>query len=88
MNTAPRCHRNGDIVPSANAFAHEVGHTLGFWHVVASDALMQAITVTGNPSPSEQHHGAIAYARPVGNTDIDVDPSGSSAVSQGRIISD
>lgn len=73
INTADKCHRNGDIVGTSNVIAHELGHALGFYHVTAADALMQAVTITGTPSEAERFHAGIAYARSAGNRDVDQD---------------
>jgi hypothetical protein len=59
-------------------FAHEVGHALGFWHVNNPGALMapqqRGDNVNDALTDRERHHAAIAYRRPRGNVDIDVDP--------------
>jgi hypothetical protein len=59
-------------------FAHELGHAFGFNHVDRYGALMYP-TLDGKltadaPIDLERHHMALAYARPRGNRDIDVDP--------------
>ena len=61
---------------------HEIGHAMGFYHTDAAGDLMygdpQPNTGAGcdrSPSARERYHAAIAYARPVGNTDPDNDPT-------------
>jgi hypothetical protein len=55
---------------------HEVGHVMGFWHTDrADDVMYPAIrSCDADLSPRERTHAAIAYRRPVGNTDADSDP--------------
>lgn len=72
INTAAKCHRNGDIVGTANVMAHELGHALGFRHVDAGH-LMSNPVATGTPSAAERAAGAVAYARHAGNRDVDQD---------------
>jgi hypothetical protein len=62
--------------------AHEVGHAMGFFHVADGRVLN---TVWSNRdcgvttfSAAEQHHARVAYARPVGSRDPDIDPASSS----------
>ena len=58
---------------------HELGHALGFRHTAAQGELMSQASwtsPTGLPSAPELAAAVIAYARPVGNTDPDIDPSG------------
>lgn len=56
---------------------HEVGHTLGFFHVSDRNSVMYPFAPGNCPpgelSPSEKYHAAIAYSRPRGNTDPDND---------------
>lgn len=57
---------------------HELGHAFGFWHTDNPADLMFAnpSTCDALPSARERYHAAIAYARPIGNTDPDNDPAG------------
>lgn len=63
----------------AGIVRHEFGHSMGFYHTNEPGDLMVATlsrsaACAGRPSAREQFHAAIAYSRPVGNTDPDSDP--------------
>jgi len=61
-------------------FAHELGHALGFFHVSRRGAMMFPYEIAADsaadaPIDAERSAAAIAYARPRGSRDIDVDPT-------------
>jgi len=58
---------------------HELGHAFGYWHTDSTADLMSGAGIAGCDgalSERERYHAAIAYARPPGSRDVDVDPSG------------
>lgn len=72
------CSCGSNKIPGA-VVMHEVGHTLGFFHVSDKNSVMYPFAPgncpPGNPSANEKYHAAIAYSRPRGNLDPDNDPS-------------
>jgi hypothetical protein len=68
---------------------HEVGHALGFFHVSDKRSVMYpAVTGScpvGEPSAEELYHAAIAYQRPRGNSDPDIDPSATRSFGARRV---
>ena len=71
-----RCAGVSEIRP--RTVRHELGHAFGFWHTDSTSDLMSGKGVVGCdalPSARERAAAAVAYARPVGNLDPDVDPS-------------
>ena len=58
---------------------HEITHTMGFWHtqLVETDSFSGPGCPGNNRPEQTRYHSAVMYARPTGNLDPDVDPSGS-----------
>jgi len=75
-STACGCSGSSRIRP--RVIRHELGHAFGFFHTDNASDVMTARSGTcdGQPSARERAAAAVAYARPVGNIDPDVDPSG------------
>ncbi len=67
-----------------SVLAHEIGHALGFFHVSIPGSLMypqlRLSNVNDRPTERERVHAQLAYRRPRGNTDVDVDPQTSPGV--------
>jgi hypothetical protein len=67
-------------------FAHELGHAFGFFHVDRPGAMMYSradwwrLSGADGPNEIERYHAMLAYRRPRGNTDIDVDPAAATSV--------
>ena len=75
----PACGCGGSRV-AAGLVRHELGHALGFFHTNEEFDLMKptldpGALCNGRASARERFHAAIAYSRPVGNTDPDSDPA-------------
>lgn len=75
MNVEPRCLTISGAIGPHSYLMHEIGHALGFSHHTGTGGhLMTNPVSAASASVMERHFGAIAYKRPFGNLDIDVDP--------------
>ena len=85
------CSCGSNKIPGALVL-HEVGHAMGFFHVPDRNSVMYPFLPgncpTGTLSQAEKYHAAIAYSRPRGNRDPDIDPSSRQFVTAPAIWTD
>jgi len=85
------CSCGSNKIPGALVL-HEVGHAMGFFHVPDRNSVMYPFLPgncpSGTLSQAEKYHAAIAYSRPRGNRDPDIDPSSRQFVTAPAIWTD
>jgi hypothetical protein len=85
------CSCGSNKIPGALVL-HEVGHAMGYFHVPDRNSVMYPFLPgncpSGTLSQAEKYHAAIAYSRPRGNRDPDIDPSSRQFVAEPAIWTD
>lgn len=69
-----KCEASGTS-PGSGLVAHELGHSLGFFHTSNRASVMFSSGCANDLPAIDQFHGSIAYSRQYGSLDPDTDPT-------------
>ncbi|HXW08620.1 MAG TPA: hypothetical protein VD833_25540 [Vicinamibacterales bacterium] len=90
MLTLDKCGCGSQRI-SPNTTSHEIGHAMGFWHAKGRYIMRGQVQDPCDSferevmTDAEAFHARVAYSRPPGNRDPDVDPDNFTMVTDGAL---